>query len=136
MSKSTGFWFLRKILMIPKIGSTLVNLSESCESVFFSNCTWWQSFKSELKSLFWIFKKNPYYDRNGVTKVFLEPKSTLLDIFSLNLLFRFFWNCAWWPAFKIGKMNVFFIFKEDSHYAGNGSKWVIFGFKDNLSIWR
>ena len=58
---------------------------------FFWNHTWREAFKSDLKWLFWIFKENSYFAKNGVNGSFLYPKSTLL-----NQCIMFFCNASRW----------------------------------------
>lgn len=41
-----------------------------------------------------------------INRAFLGLKSTLLK-FSLNMLIRFFWHCAWWQTLKSGSECLF-----------------------------
>ena len=96
-----------KFLLDLKLGkwvffSSKINIFENFESFLnlfsrlFWNYSWWHALIVGRK---WIFKENPYYTRNVVSGVFLDPKSMFLN-FCLNILIRCLWNYIWWQELK------------------------------------
>ena len=58
----------------------------------------------EAEPIFWgtFFFFFFYYVQSGQVAHFLVAKKATLLNFSLNLPIRFFWNCTWWQAVKVG----------------------------------
>ena len=100
--KSSRARSLRNVL-VPKTDSksNFLNFSVNLFIIFFWNCTWWLTLKSDKKWVFWIFKENLYFCQVRVNVSFLGINSRLFEL-SLKLVHYVFLKFCLMTGIKIG----------------------------------